>query len=151
MIFTIDIDTSKPLSEQDLRILRAFLPAAPRVGEQGPETHVPKTADTVKPPAVKTPAPAAEPAVEEPAAAPEPAAEAPAEPAVEEASAPEPEIPAGSNRNPTMAEAVARATELVSAGKTARVREVLQGLNVARVSELKTPLAIESFLHALQG
>lgn len=51
---------------------------------------------------------------------------------------------------PTLDDAVARATTMVSAGKTAEVKAALATAGAKRVSELK-PANIQTFLDALDG
>lgn len=83
-------------------------------------------------PAAKKPAakkPAAKPAAAEPAVE----AAAPAEEPTPEATEPSAEAAAGA----TPKDAISRATKLVSAGKTARVKAVLSELGAKKVSDLK--------------
>ena len=109
-------------------------------------------------------APAAAPAAPAKAAAAAPAKKAAAAPAKKAAAAPAPEPEAeepdpladdgdedivGGDTVYTMKDAVARATSLVSAGHTARVKESLAGQGVKRVSELKDDAAIAAFMDAL--
>lgn len=84
----------------------------------------------------------AAPAAAKPAAA-KPAA---AKPEPEPAAKPEPA--AAEDGNPTMADAVARATELVGSGKAAKVKEALASLGAKRVSELEED-KIADFIAAL--
>lgn len=109
-------------------------------------------------------APAAAPAAA-PAKAPAPAKKAAAAPAKKAAAAPAPDPVVEEDPDPladdadedvvggdeayTMKDAVARATSLVSAGHTARVKESLAGQGVKRVSELKDDAAIAAFMSAL--
>lgn len=154
MILTID--TAAPLSTTEQNLLKILLSGVSGVTADQFGVWFNKTPDVPTAPAAPAKVKKAEPApapVEETAAeVASPVEEAPvevAEPAVEEPSVLD-EAPAEGDF--TMAAAVSRATELVSAGKTGRIREVLQGLAGAkRVSELKSPKAIESFLHALRN
>lgn len=100
----------------------------------------------------ETPTPA--PAAASPSAAkPVKKAAAKAEPVVEPEPEPEPEpedddLVGGTA--PTMADAVARATELVGSGDAPRVKAALTDLGVKKVSELKSDDDIAAFVAALE-
>lgn len=79
--------------------------------------------------------------------------EAPAKPAPKKSAAkakpaPEPEPEEEASDGPTLEDAVARATELVSEGRAADVKGALQNFGVKRVSELEES-QVEAFLEAL--
>ena len=118
MIINISIDTSA-LSETDKSLLSALTggsaPAAAPVAEEKPKKAAPA--------AKKAPAPKAE------APAPEPAEEAVEEPAEED-------LLGGGDDAPTMEDAVALATKMVSTGKTAEVKAALAAVGAKRVSEI---------------
>jgi hypothetical protein len=118
----ITIDTSN-LSELDVAML-AFL------AEQGETTEEPEPAPEPEP---AKPAKAAK-----KAAKPEPAPE------------PEPEEDLVGGDGPTMADAVARATVLVSEGGAAKVKEALATVGAKRVSEMAES-DIPAFLAALES
>ena len=101
----------------------------------------PAPAAAAKAPAKKA---AAAPAKKAAAPAPDPEPEA-VEEEVEEAE----EDLVGGGEAYTMKDAVARATALVSAGHTPRVKEALAGQGVKRVSELKGDDAIAAFMESL--
>jgi hypothetical protein len=100
---------------------------------------------------VAAPAPAAKAPAKKAAAAPAKKAAAPApepEPEAVEDEVEEDEDLVGGEAY-TMKDAVARATALVSAGHTPRVKEALAGQGVKRVSELKGDDAIAAFMESL--
>ena len=124
MKITIDTDN---LSELDLNML-AFLAENGEVAAASEPVETPKPA---KPEPKKS-----EPKAEDPAEAP---AEEPEEDLV------------GGEKPKTMSDAVAAATELVSSGNAAKVKEALAKVgDVKRVSELKED-QIQKFLKALEG
>lgn len=77
-----------------------------------------------------------------------PAAAKKAAPAAKSAPEPEPEEDLVGGDAPTMADAVALATKLVSAGQSAKVKEALADAGAKRVSELSEE-AIPAFVAAL--
>lgn len=116
----ITIDTTTPLSAQDLAVLGGLLGAnTSSVVIQEP---APAAAHVKKP--VKTPVEVSE--------APTPAAGTPTPTEEEEAS----EEPQG-DEDFTIDDAVSKATELVGTGKTALVKAALVKIGAKRVSELK--------------
>ena len=123
----ITIDTSIPFSDTDMAVLQALA----GVREIAPAKPAPKAA----PPAKAEAAPPAKPA---PKAAP------PAKPAPK--AAPPAKAESGS---PTLSDAVAAATKLVSSGKTSVVKSALETVGAARVSELSED-KIADFLSALE-
>lgn len=113
----ITIDTNN-LSELDIAML-GFL------ADQGE----PQEPDEDPAPVVETP---------KPKAAKAPKAEKPAEPVAETPAAePEEEDLLGGEDVPTMSQAIAAATELVSTGGAAKVKAALAEIGVKRVSEMK--------------
>lgn len=121
----ITIDTAA-LTDLDRKVL-ALLTG----GEEAPAKAVAEPKKTTPKAKAAAPAPAPEKPVE---AAPEPVEAKPepeAAPAVDE---PEEDLVGGSPV--TMKDAVARATELVSSGKSAAVREALAKFNAKRVSDV---------------
>lgn len=126
MKIELSIDTTEPLTAHDKTIILAVAGETVPVLEakaEPTEAEPTKAEPTKAPPAKKTaPAKKATPAKKEP----EP------EPVVEET---EEEDLVGSSE-PTMEDAVARATELISAGKTVQVKAALETAGAKRVSEL---------------
>lgn len=122
----ITIDTNN-LSELDIAML-AFLAEQEPTAEVAEEPE-PEPAPTKPAKAASKPKPEPEPEVEEPAE--------------------EPEEDLISGDAPTMSDAVAAATELVSDGKAALVKEALASVGAKRVSELAEG-DIAAFLAALQ-
>jgi hypothetical protein len=134
----ITIDTSK-LSELDINML-SFLADQGEVAEEpAPQATAPKRASRKKAAAKAEVA-----AAPEVAAEPEPAAAAP-EPAAAE---PEPEA-AAEDEAPTMSDAVAAATKLVSSGQASVVKDALAVVGAKRVSEMGEA-NIATFLAALE-
>ncbi len=143
----IIIQTSEDLSAQDRAILKCLLMSE---GEAktflaGRETE--KTLPAPKP-AKKRKTKKAEPEAEE---TPEPEAEEAPEPEAEEAPEPEaaPVEEDDADEGDPMAAAVAKATKLVSEGKSSVVKAALADLGVRRVSELDDG-NVGDFLKALQ-
>ena len=129
MKITIDTDN---LSELDLNML-AFLAENGEVAAASEPVETPKPA---KPEPKKSEPKKSEPKAEEPAEAP---AEEPEEDLV------------GGEKPKTMSDAITAATELVSSGNAAKVKEALAKVgDVKRVSELKED-QIQKFLKALEG
>ena len=122
----ITIDTSVPFSDTDLDVLRA-LAGAPEIV---PAKPAPKAAPPAK--------------AEEAPAKPAPKAAPPAKPAPK--AAPPAKAESGA---PTLSDAVATATKLVSSGKTSVVKAALETVGAARVSELSED-KIADFLSALE-
>lgn len=120
----IEIDTNN-LSEMDIAML-GFLAGEGTEDETEPEAPAPTP--------VKTPKKTAP--VVKPAPTPAPA--------------PEPEEDLVGGDAPTMSDAVAAATVLVSSGGATKVKEALAAVNAKRVSEMKTE-DIPAFLAALQA
>ena len=143
MIIQITIDTTT-LTTEDAAVLAALLPGVKPAATETLKTPAP----VAKPVAKATPAakpvakPVARPAakatpVEEPVAEEEPAIEEQEEDVVGVAA-------------PTMADAVERASKLVSQNKTAGVKAALTDIGVRRVSELKDD-QIKEFLDAVES
>lgn len=80
--------------------------------------------------------------------APTPAKKAPAKKAAAKAAAAEPEPEPEADGEPTLEDAVARATELVGEGRAAEVKGALAQFDVKRVSELSED-QVPAFLEAL--
>jgi len=120
----IRLELELPLSSGDKELLLAIAGGAPGVTAALAEP----AAEPEKPKRTRTPKPEAD-------AAP------PADPADED-------LVGGTG--PTMADAVALATELVSTGKATKVKAALTDLGAARVSELKEK-DIPTFMAALQS
>lgn len=129
MIITINVDTSSPLSDQDRTVLNALAGNPLTVGAQLTFNEPAK--------AVKAPPKAAAKAA--PAAA--------AAPVEDEKPAEDEDIVGG---EPSLSDAIARATELVSSGKTAQVKAALGEVGAKRVSEL-TAKTLVPFLAALDA
>lgn len=129
MIITINIDTAS-LTPTELGVLAALSTKQDLVFHgSDPVAKAPKAAE------LKT------------ANVPEARAEAPK-------GKPEPEPVedlVGTDDAPTLDDAVARATALVSEGKAAAVKAALATAGSKRVSELATPAKIQIFLDALDG
>lgn len=123
----ITIDTNN-LSELDIAML-AFLAGRFDETEDEPEP----VAEAPKPKAKTEPKKAAEPA-KEPEPTPEPAEE---------------DLLGGEDA-PTMSQAIAKATELVSSGGAAKVKTALAAVGVKRVSEMKDA-DIPTFFAALES
>ena len=122
----ITIDTNEPLTETDRAILAPLLGNIVPVEEPAPATA--KPARTTKP---------------------APAKPAPAKPAPE----PEPEPEEDEDEDllggeVTLQDAVDRATELVSSGKSAAVKAALAKVGAKRVSDIK-PSDLKKFIDAL--
>lgn len=124
----ITIDTNN-LSPTDIAVLALLLQEA---DVSVPETEAPKPAPAKKATPAKVAAPKAE-VAPDPELEPEPTEEA------------EPEAD-----GPTMSDAVAAATQLVSAGEAARVKAALAEVGAKRVSEMKVE-DIPTFLAALEA
>lgn len=149
----IIINETNELSALDITVLRALVgnqvvtdapaPAAAAPKEEEAPAEAPKARRTRK---AATPKP--EPVVEEPENGPEddeePAEEEKGQPEVDEA---EEDLLGGDE--PTMADAVALATELVSDGKAAKVKAALAEVGAKRVSELKGD-GIATFVNSLR-
>lgn len=127
----ITIDTNN-LSELDIAML-SFLAEQGEVAD-APEEPAPEPAPAKAATKAKA-APKAEPAKAEP----EPVVEEPAE-----------EDLLGGEDAPTMSQAIAAATELVSSGGAAKVKAALAEVGVKRVSEMKDA-DIPTFLAALNA
>ena len=123
----ITIDTSIPFSDTDMAVLQALA----GVREIAPAKPAPKAAPPAK-------------AEEAPPAKPAPKAAPPAKPAPK--AAPPAKAESGA---PTLSNAVATATKLVSSGKTSVVKAALETVGAARVSELSED-KIADFLSALE-
>lgn len=140
IVITIDGD----ITDADRAIFRALAgeaaPASPFVDTLPKAEPKPKAEKPAAP--SKTEKPAAPAKTEKPAA---PAkAEKPAAPTKAE------EDPAPSEEKSTVETAVAKAAELLGAGKVARVKEILAELGVSRVSQLSPTQATE-FLGKVEG
>jgi len=114
-------------------------PSSPATAEP-PAADLTAKAEAVKAAPKKTAAPKAEPVKEAPAPEPEPVVEE--DLLGGEEATPEPE-------GPTMADAVAAATKLVSSGGAAKVKEALAAVGAKRVSEVPV-VSIAEFLDALK-
>lgn len=130
---------TEELSEQDRKMLAILLgegewPATPAEPAPAPAKAAP----------AKKAAPKAEPKPE-PAEAPSPAPE----PEAQAEATPEPEEDLLGAEAPTMADAVAAATKLVSSGGAAKVKEALGTVGAKRVSEVPAD-QIAAFLDALK-
>lgn len=126
----ITINTTEPLSDVDVAVLRTLL------GESGAETPAPAPKAAAPAPAAKKAAPKAE------KAAPEP------EPEVEEEPEAEADEDLVGDDSPTMEDAVALATKLVSSGQAAKVKAALSEVGAKKVSEIKAG-DIATFVNAL--
>jgi hypothetical protein len=124
----ITINTAEPLSDVDVAVLRTLL------GENA-ETPVSAPVAAKAAPAAKKAAPKAE------KAAPEPEPE-------DEPEADEPEEDLVGDDGPTMEDAVALATKLVSSGQAAKVKAALGEVGAKKVSEIKAG-DIATFVNAL--
>lgn len=131
----IIIHDTNELSELDLRVLRAL------VGAEAAEAPVSgaKTAPAAEPKAA--PAKPAQKAAKKPEPEPEPEEEPEDEPEVAEESE-------DGDEAPTLKDAVALATKLVSDGKAPQVKKALTDLGAKRVSELKES-DVPAFIAAL--
>ena len=127
----ITIDTNEPLTETDRAILAPLLGNIVPVEEPAPATAKPART-------TKTARPAPEPEPE-----PEPAKTAPVEETEDEA---EDEDLLGGEV--TLQDAIDRATELVSSGKSAQVKAALAQVGAKRVSDIK-PSNLKKFIDAL--
>lgn len=145
----VAFDTAE-LTAQDLKMLSILVegndwPAVtpPPAVAEAPAAKVNDTPVAKPAPAKKAPAPKPEP-TPEPAEAPspEPEPEATAE------ATPEPEEDLVGAEAPTMADAVAAATKLVSSGNAGKVKEALASVDAKRVSEVQAD-KIAAFLAAL--
>lgn len=125
----ITINTAEPLSDVDVAVLRTLL------GENA-ETPVSAPAAPAAPKAAKKAAPKAEKAAPEPEPEPEDEPEAEAD-----------EDLVGDD-SPTMEDAVALATKLVSSGQAAKVKAALGEVGAKKVSEIKSG-DIATFVNAL--
>ena len=144
----VAFDTAE-LTAKDLQMLSILVngegdwPATPAPVAEAPAAKVNDTPVAKPAPAKKAPAPKPEP-TPEPAEAPspEPEPEATAE------ATPEPEEDLVGAEAPTMADAVAAATKLVSSGNAGKVKEALASVDAKRVSEVQAD-KIAAFLAAL--
>lgn len=129
----VAFDTAE-LSAKDLQMLAILVGDAPAAKPKVNDTPVAKPA-----PAKKAPAPK-----------PEPEPEATPEPEEDLVGGDEPAEPEGPIEVlPTMADAVAAATKLVSSGGAPKVKEALAAVGAKRVSEIPAD-SIAAFLEALK-
>lgn len=138
----ISIPTDKPLSDQDRAILTALL------NYQGGSPETPAVAESSEP-EEPTEAPEEKPVKKVKKAEPEPAKKPEPEPADkddESETAADEDEAAGDE--PTLDDAVALATKLMSGGKAADVKAALGTVGAKRVSELKGS-KIAAFIEAL--
>jgi len=139
----IIIDTTAPLTETDLAVLRVLISGealpAPTVGQLTLDLTTPKAAAPAKrsPKAAVVASPESAPSAATPAG--------PEEDIVVEDDEDDDTEDAGVY---TLQDAVSKATELVAAGKAAAVKKALTSVGAKRVSELKGD-AISSFMNAL--
>ena len=132
MQIQITLDSNAPLTEKDRAILAPILGNIVPVEEPAPATA--KPARTAKPAPAKTkPAPVEEPEVEDEET------EAPVEETEDE------DLLGG---EVTLQDAIDRATELVSSGKSAQVKAALAKVGAKRVSDIK-PSNLKKFIDAL--
>ena len=146
----ISFDTNE-LSPQDLRVL-AFMAGQTQLPVAAPEPEPEPEPEPVKPEPVKrTRKPKAEPEPEpEPETSLNTSEDVPAD--LGEPAPAQPITPADVDdtpEGPTMADAVAAATKLVSSGQAAKVKEALAAVGAKRVSEVPAD-KIGEFLAALQ-
>jgi hypothetical protein len=125
----ITINTAEPLSDVDVAVLRTLL------GESA-ETPVSAPVAAKAAPAAKKAAPKAEKAAPAPEPEEEPEAEA------------DEDLVGGDDDAPTMEDAVALATKLVSSGQAAKVKAALGEVGAKKVSEIKAG-DIATFVNAL--
>jgi hypothetical protein len=145
----ITINTAEPMSELDSAVLRTLLGGAgdwPAVVEP-PAAPAKPAAKAAPAKAATKPAPAKEKVAEKAPTPPSPASA----PSASSPSAASPEEAAEeAETGPTLQDAVAKATELVSSGGAPKVKAALSSVGAKRVSELKGA-SIAAFLAALEG
>lgn len=124
----ITINTAEPLSDVDVAVLRTLLGESAEVPVSAPAAAAPAKA-------AKKAAPKAEKSAPEPEPEEEPEAEAD-------------EDLVGGDDAPTMEDAVALATKLVSSGQAAKVKAALGEVGAKKVSEIKAG-DIATFVNAL--
>lgn len=134
MYIEIHHNTAEPLTEQDRALLKALL------GEETGSTPVSAPAAAAPAKAAKKAAPKAEKAAPAPEPEPEDEPEADAEPEADEDLV--------GDDGPTMEDAVALATKLVSSGQAAKVKAALGEVGAKKVSEIKAG-DIATFVNAL--
>jgi len=132
----ISINTAEDISDLDRQILGLLIGGTPAPGEVEEKTE-PAKPEPAKKAAAKKPAPKPEPIAEEPV-------EEPEDEEVEEEEVEEDDADEQSDED-LLALAVKKATEMVSSGGAAKVREALDAAGASRVRELNKDNVREFF------